>query len=201
MLSERQNLILGSFMEAATRILPKLYKPDSCIATTRIAIDVLERFHFKVRPLTVEVSIYNPAYTAKERHPDTPAEDEAWKSEGCWAVVLGDESLGGTGHLAALVNEDSLIDLTLPQANRPHKQIVLPPVVVTNFPAGFPAGLENDISVINGCTVVYRARPAWHYYLRSKDWTHQRRLEPARKIEHWMRGDLAVLNGKGTVRR
>jgi hypothetical protein len=120
---------LAAVMNAACKVFPPLYRPDSCIAAARVLTDVFERLHVKARPLSVVADIFNAALLARAeaeggRLPADTAEYRRWVEEsGCWWLTLGSggdpEPGKGPGHVAVVAWESVLIDLTLPQATRP----------------------------------------------------------------------------------
>ncbi len=193
-LSAAQYAKVSAFMDAACVTLPLFYRPDCCIAATAIACDVLGGWlHMKLRPLAVQIEIANPAIVAQGRWPADQEEYRRWQTEyGAWWVSLGDpaaEGPGWSGHLVAVVYGTAVIDLSLPQASRPAKGIVLPAVLFEAGP-GFLEGQARDLGV-NGSLLVYRARPDDRSYASAPDWQDARRRAPAvRAIRDRMRAAL-----------
>lgn len=158
-----------------------LYRPDCCIAATAILIDVLDYFRLTARPLSVIATVFNPAMSGRIEREGMPTLEEAerdWFPNGCYslAVGIGDPEPGKwPGHLVANLADKVLIDLTLDQADRPQHGIVLPMPVVAPFP---PELLTEDgqmAGMVNGCRVVYEARPADRSFERSNDWRSRKR--------------------------
>lgn len=192
-LSVYQNRKLAAVMDAACSILPKRYRPDSCIAATRILVDVLTELHVPVRPLAVTVHIFNQAFVERSdqegRLPSGPDELNCWLTEcGAWSIGLGEldpdsvpEPGRWNGHLAAVAWGHILVDLTVAQANRPAKNINLPALVV-HLNEEELTGQKRKAIAINDCEVYYRARPENRSFLRAIDWQHPRRHDVATKI-------------------
>lgn len=72
----------------------KKWRPDSCIASTRIALLVLREFGIRARPLPVEVLVFNDAYHRRVeregRMPEGHAEVERWWEEDrAWGLGIG----------------------------------------------------------------------------------------------------------------
>lgn len=168
---------LDRFLGAAQRIWPNHYRTDSCIAAARVCVDVLGALHYRVEPLPCMAEIVNAAYLAKGRAPSTADEAAAWLAEGCWRVLLGGgEQQPGywPGHLLVVVNRTVAIDLTLGQACRPHKGILLGAHAFPVHPS-FLSGAISGVGIMNGCQVTYTAEPGNRGYLAAKDWRDRAR--------------------------
>ena len=160
-----------------------LYRPDCCIAATAILIDVLDYFRLTARPLSVIATVFNPVMSGRIEREGMPTLEEAerdWFPNGCYSLVVGvgDPQPGKwPGHLVVNLADQVLIDLTLDQADRPQHDIVLPMPVVAPFPAEFLTEYGQLSGVVNGCRVVYEARPADRSFERSNDWRSRKRRE------------------------
>jgi hypothetical protein len=187
-------------MDAACKVFPPRYRPDSCIAAARVLIDVFDRLHVRARPLAVAVDVFNPAMVARSaasngRLPETTEEYQQWIEEsGCWWLTLGlgDPEPGRwLGHVAVVVWESVLLDLTLPQATRHERGIVLAPAAVQVWPEVLD-GSERRVVQMNGCELHYQARPGDRSFMRARDWCDRRRHRGVvRSILHLSREDLA----------
>src|SRR5438067_570640 len=144
-MTDEERRRLTAFMEAAATVLPRYYAPQCCLAATRLAVEVLPRLQLAARPLAVKVAVHNPPLVAKGRLPASSQEAQLWRERDNAAMaVCGEAARPGhwPGHLVAVVLEQVVVDLSLPQFNRADKQIALAPVL---FPAGaaFLAGAED----------------------------------------------------------
>lgn len=167
------------------------FRPNSCIASTRVAIEALARFGVAATAVAAQVEIYNPTARAlleggisKEAFRARLAESvrAAPGPEPPWSIGLGvGEPLHGswTGHLVALTDatdasERVLIDLSLDQASRPLRDIRLSPIWV---PAADEvcAGDARVGGTVAGTLVRYQLMPAQEGWDFSPDW-----CEPAR---------------------
>jgi hypothetical protein len=159
------------------------YRPDCCIAATRALIDVLDYFRLTARPLSVIATVFNPVMCERIERDAMPTLEEAerdWFPHGCYslAVGLGDPEPGKwPGHLVLNLEDRVLIDLTLDQANRPQHGILLPMPILAPLSPGFLTEEGQMVGLVNGCRVVYEARPFDRSFERSKDWTHRKRLD------------------------
>ncbi len=176
---------LAAVMNAACKVFPPRYRPDSCIAAARVLVDVLDRLHVRARPLAVVADIFNAALLTRAqaeggRLPSDTAEYCRWVEEdGAWWLTLGP---GGAepepgkwpGHLAVVVWESVLIDLTLPQASRPRRGIVLAPVAV-QVDRPFLTGECRRVIELGGCEAHYLARPEDRSYQAAPDWQDRSR--------------------------
>jgi len=86
--------IVAALLELARPELLRVFRRDSCIVSTRVALDVLKTFGIAARPLSVKAVVYNAPYAARlERGMPLPASaDElaCWvREDGAWSVGLG----------------------------------------------------------------------------------------------------------------
>jgi hypothetical protein len=158
-----------------------LYRPDCCIAATAILIEVLDYFRLNARPLSVIATVFNPAMSERIEREGMPTLEKAerdWFPCGCYslAVGVGDPEPGKwPGHLVANLADQVLIDLTLDQADRPQHDIVLPMPIMAPLPAEFLTEGGQMAGKVNGCRVVYEARPGDRSFERSNDWKNRKR--------------------------
>lgn len=132
------NLINNTVRDAVLRT----HRKDSCIASTFVLREVLRiGFNLKLEPRAVTLTIYNPFVSAKLKTGEvTTTEDliaQVRSPEG-WSVGIGfgaEAEVNGekwAGHLVGITrHEDKLLlwDPSLDQANRPHKNMHLAPLV------------------------------------------------------------------------
>lgn len=119
------------------RAILRHYNPDSCVASSAIGLLVLRELGFEVRPLSVRAMLANHAFverTEREGHvPRNKNERERWFTEnGCHAIGLGVPDHDPTSnplvnglHVALLVGNKWLWDLSIDQASRPEHGIVI----------------------------------------------------------------------------
>lgn len=178
--------ILKVYSQIARPIILEYFRKDSCIASTRITVEVFSRLGFKATPLPCYVQIYNSKFREifeREKHWPTKEEMKKWITEGGWGISigLGDHKGGGyVGHLVAIVENKYLIDSSIDQAERPNKEIFLPTILVKEINRNFRRGKENH-TIINdeGTVMVYEPRIKDRKWEVSPDWTENRRHTPA----------------------
>lgn len=128
MVTKRQDKICKLLCELGREEILKFFKPDSCIASTKVAIKVLQHFRIGARPQAVMLEIMNAKFMElfdqKGGYPQSKDESQAWLAAGAHLIVI-DES--GLGHIVAIVMDALLIDLSIDQAHRPHKGVVMTP--------------------------------------------------------------------------
>lgn len=174
-LSERQVKMLEAVARVTPNVLLRKYKDENCcIAATRVIIEVLKKLHFKdIRPFTVEANIFNEVYVRHGRTPQNDEEAQAWLEEGCWQVVVGDRKTEQdgkwAGHLAVLIHEKYLLDISIYQSTRPQKQIFMYPIF-TSVPEDFVQGNDKCGLMVNNCMVVYCPFPDDKSYQTARDW-------------------------------
>lgn len=143
------------------RILER-FRPDCCIASTRIAIEVLRRFGIRAKPAPCQVYIATlPLFERLQKQSFTGKFQPGEHSVGIGYGVPAGTRPGFDGHLVA-VTDDSLIDLSLDQASRPHKGIVLLPQRIPF--SGFPLS-----GTIGQCVVCYTQLNNYDY-IQAPDW-------------------------------
>jgi hypothetical protein len=178
---------IDAVMSVAPRLIAQRYRPDCCIAATRILQTVFRSLKSACRPLSVVTAVYNGPYMDWQalhgKYDPTTAEEVAQvQQSGGWSVVLGlDEPPRAPdrwpGHLVLLAWECVIFDVALWQASRPHKGINLVPLVI-QVPAGFVLGQETRACTVNGCDIHYEARPEDRSYEGARDWWDARRHFP-----------------------
>lgn len=197
--AEQQERVLRALITVAPPILRRFWNPDSCIASTRDAVDALHCFRLRAEPLSVRTMVFNqPAWTeivVRDRFPQSKAEREEWFGPvGGHSLGIGygaDDPSGWPGHLVVLVENRWIVDLTLPQANRPAKWVVLTPLVFEAEPA-LLEGKTRQVMQVNDCVVIYerakRGDMQAEGWRTAKDWRDPKRhVEPFRLITTAMR--------------
>lgn len=166
----------------------------SCVAATRVGLDVLGYFGIAARPTAVAYMAFSPESAAwHDAHPDAPPEQVApvgWSVGTYGAGQLRGEQGGREwdGHLVVVAPSlDRLLDLSIDQANRPHRGLHLPTPLVLPHPAGWWDADPQRPAVFQqtgpdgtpGPRVIYRAMtgPGARNYRDGRDWrgTPQRR--------------------------
>lgn len=175
MISEYHIAMVKAIANVAPRVIFRKFQINSCIAGSRIVIEVLKKLHFKnVKPLVVEVNVFNETYVKKGRTPESHEEAQAWLEEGAWQVVLGERTETPPtgvwpGHLVVLIDGTAIFDITSMEANRPQKNINISPLFTT-VPENFVRGEDKCGLIFNNCMVVYSSYPADTSYQAYRDW-------------------------------
>lgn len=165
---------------------------DSCIASTRIVMEVARYFGLPaVKPVAVSAAAFNAEgfRQYQEWHATPEAERGPYGLQGdeAWAVgINGDDEdkiegvghVGGnwSGHLIGRM-EDIFIDFSLDQFTRPQRNMQFG---ATIFPVQ-SIWEEHDIAIYkrsDGQAIVYRLIPNAVGYQRAPDWIHWRRYKP-----------------------
>jgi hypothetical protein len=175
MISEYHIAMVKAIAAVAPRVIFKKFQINSCIAGSRIVMEVLKKFHFKnVKPLVVEANVFNETYVKKGRTPESHEEAQTWLEEGAWQVVLGERTeIPPTGvwpgHLVLLIDGTAVFDITAGQATRPNKNINITPMFTT-VPDNFVRGEDKCGLIFNNCMVVYSSYPNDTSYVAYRDW-------------------------------
>lgn len=132
--------VIAALLDIAREEILKVFTPESCIASTRITLDVLQYFGVPGKPIPVAVTIFNEeARQILDRDGlDAVAAAVNARStqdvDGPWTIGLGVATPArepGAGHVAvAIPSLSTIVDLSLDQANRARKNITLGPVAL-----------------------------------------------------------------------
>lgn len=127
--------VATALARVARPFILQAFRPDSCIASTRIGLDVLKYFHVApALPIALTTAVYNQdAIDLLDGGMTMPELQQAMNERtteqrgGPWAVGIGADmpnSPGWAGHLiVGLPKIRLLVDLSIDQANRPLKNI------------------------------------------------------------------------------
>jgi len=160
------------------------FPDDSCIYCTKVLFEVFRALGIAAEAVAVRVRIYSPGFVSRfhreGRMPESAEEAHSWHSEpGVWSVGIGYGGGGVVpkhkwpGHLV-LRSGSTLIDATLDQINRPEHGIVMPDMLrLAPVPEAFWRAEDLLSAEINGCQVVYEARPRNNSYVGSPAWSGQ----------------------------
>lgn len=177
--------VMEALLAVAREEILKDFRRDSCIASTRVAVEVLRHFGVRAYPLAVTAMVFNASFAAhlgSDLIPREAAETRRWTEEdGSWSVGIG-FGRGGPGswtrHLVAIAEGRWLVDLSLDHADRPEHGIMLWPLahpVTEDFLRGLaPLTLE-----VGSVLVQYDADPCERSFERARDWRLVRRWGPA----------------------
>jgi hypothetical protein len=185
---QRTSKIFGEFaadlVNATWKKLRRVYRPTCCIAAAATTLKVLDRFGVPAAELPVKVLVFNRttwAFTEEYElchgampEAESPLYDE-WESRGAWSVALGyckeEAPAGYNGHLAVLTAGGVLLDPSLPQVNRPHKAIVVPPGYGP-VPDGFVSGTQAILVESGNAVVRYEVGkgPGVKHWYDAHDW-------------------------------
>lgn len=156
----------------------------SCIKTCRILKTVLRHFGFESSPVSVSIRVFNPIATKviKDNAGSLRSLDELFetmtKTEGARFLECSPmngglwDGQGGYNAHVVLVCQDVAIDATVQQFNRPAKNIMLPPMVVTPADKDGAWGTE-----VNRCFIVMNATGD-QSFRRSPAWTNEDGVVP-----------------------
>lgn len=182
--------VVDGIKAIARQEILKDFRLDSCIGSTRTVIRVLKHFGYEAQPFPCRAFIYNPAFVKAIERGERPPEDTIARSQwmdnmGAWSVGVGfqpDDAVKYVGHLAAVLPERKLlIDASLDQANRPHKNILIPPVVVAKVTDEFLRSEDVVEYGVNGMRVVYEPRPEDRAWRESTNWNNSSQTKRAMK--------------------
>lgn len=139
-ITQRDQDLLTALVDLGRPIILENFKPDSCIVSTRIGLDVLAYFGIRGKEYPVSVLIFNAeAAQILQETQDFQAVAEATHARavdepgGPWTIGLGapdlpalrpDGTSGWPGHLViGLPQWRVVVDLSLDQVSRPHKNL------------------------------------------------------------------------------
>jgi hypothetical protein len=182
--------ILEVLQNSLPPLLKKGWRPDCCIAATRVICRVMKHFGIDAQPLPVVLLAYNAAYIKAIQAGDGPPTHDheeflRWCQRlGAWSLGITDE-VGGIGHIVAVLpGEQLLIDGSIGQISRPEKGLPMPAMLISKLPRGFltdPA-VVIELGNAHGNVLIYKkAETGQLRYLASPDWTEKQRTKPVVK--------------------
>jgi hypothetical protein len=167
--------IVGQFVGMARREILRDHTRSSCIASTRITIDVFHQLGFAAEPLEVVATVGNGAYSrlrATHGPPLNRASLESWATvQGAQVVGIGHSATTGGvgGHLVAVVESSVIVDAALDQANLLVPSLRVPSVVAIELRSGeLNSGLVRRFDP--ALFIEYTVRPALNDWRSSPDW-------------------------------
>lgn len=181
--------VVEALVEVARPIILEMFNKDSCIASTRIAIDVLHYFGIVAVPMALSATIYNERAAQSLQQGEALAPVVNFQSAlraneqiGAWSVMIGtgiskqdSDNPTWAGHLVAVIPQSLLlIDLAIDQASRPSKGVVLEPFCLRVSDIDWWKGLSPiaEFSDIAGNVLVFdRCCPDPTGYLTSPNWS------------------------------
>lgn len=147
---------------------------DSCIASTKIAMEVFEHFGYAPQAIGVKAVVANRMLAEVLDSGAATLTDETSWPPGAWCVAMG---FGDEGRHVVCVVDDLMLDLSLDQSSRPAKGIELSAStfrIVPEFLGGEPMGFSH-----NGTAIVYSRTFNDGWWKKSPNW--QNRDAPLRK--------------------
>lgn len=202
--ADEPSAVVHYLVTRGREVMLEEFAAASCVASCRVARELLRAYGVGARALQVEATVYNAAYaTALEEGSDPAA------AEGARAVQLGADGAKGDGRHplhVALVLEDGLLDPSLDQADRPAKDIAVGP---SFFP--WPSDADRDAFLTgatvlwkrqDGLAVTYRVRRS-RFFEDSPNWGRRDRALVQRMVGRMVREIREARAGKeaddGTV--
>jgi len=162
--------VLAAYVNVASAVLPRYFRPDSCMNATRVCIDVLQMFGIEARPMVVDFAAFNKKWWELMMQtggmPQSDADSEDWVAQGGWSLGIGGEETadGWPHHLIAMAG-NTVIDSAASQASRPAHGIYFPWVVFFDVSNSWHKGGEPQHGEApNGARCIYWAKPAEKSY-------------------------------------
>ncbi len=162
---------LDKVAQAARAAVLESFRPDSCIATTRVTIDVLAYFGYTGQPLAVKAAVFNQQ-AWRLVHAGVPVGE--WPPE-AHSIGIGGEGRHRPGrwdgHLVS-VTATHMIDGSLDQMSRPGRGIILSGPGVFEIPAGRSAASPGTLTFGrgDGTVIMYEPIPD-DLWRRSVNWS------------------------------
>jgi hypothetical protein len=148
----------------------KRYRPDSCIATTRVIVDVARHYGITVVPQPVSVCAFN-AKGAELLQASVPLEQ--WPDDAHSVGVTGvGPSNPGTwnGHLIGLT-DTHMLDGALDQMSRPAKGLCLAPLTARLPPEGWAE--DTGVKLEEAGILLLYGRLDNQEYRTSRNWSRR----------------------------
>lgn len=178
-----RDVLLQAVADAARAAVLRRFRPDSCIATTRVVIETLRYFGVPARPWAVNMIMFNAAAwpLAVAKVPATDWPEDAW-SVGFAAAGFAKDGTAdpdNVGHVVALAATPAgrrMVDASIDQVGRPAKGIPAMRPMIGDVPAEFDPADQSVGLVLHeaGVTVIYTGS-ASRVFATSPHW---RRADP-----------------------
>lgn len=184
--------VLGAMAHVSWKVLGQCYTPDCCIAATRVGIEALKPFGIVGRPMAVKLMAMNEAYWQYVKG-EAPLDPERAR------YLVIDETCDGPGYSGHLIivgkvkGKQFILDLSVYQLNRPHKEIHIPPEgLFMLLPDEFEFKGAWSIPAGNprGGVILYSAYPNAPDYTKTPDWYFRTPLH--RETSERMRDELVI---------
>lgn len=140
MVTSNDAAVISAVKQSLRPLILEYFSKDSCVATARIVIDTLDYFGIPSRPIAVEAIIFNGEARAIIESGASLAElyqamapIPLSRRGGPWTLGLGmiDDPKVAAGHVVVHVPSSfELLDLSIDQASRPQKGLVLNPMAI-----------------------------------------------------------------------
>lgn len=175
------NIVTALFDWAEHRTDDEEWGLDSCILSTKIALQVLTHFGFDARPVAVHVFITNARFYQALDTGEITLDTPPWNQpDNCYALGLGliENDPANCQHVVVVVG-NTMLDLTLDQASRPQHGIVLGPTAFR-----IPNAIDHfedqpyQFEMNDGAILIYYPHAGNRWYANSPNWG--RRDAPAR---------------------
>jgi len=179
---QRMDTLLEFLTNQGADMLHRVFGADSCIASTAIALRVLDYFDVGAFAKPVKASLWTAAaFALLQQRPDDDI-DFTGTMPGVYACAIegtGKVSEGERwdGHLIAVVplgDEMRLLDMTIGQFARPDKGLNVPKATVVELPQDFDPFTTSSASYIadDGMVLCYTTIPDIDHdgWQRSGDW-------------------------------
>jgi hypothetical protein len=164
-------VLLQAAADETRRAVLSRFNPDSCIATTRVLIDVLSYLGVRAQAWAVNLTLFNPEAWELYRM-GIPARE--WPPA-AWSVGMRGDRAGEVGHIVAVAGP-RLIDASIDQAARPGKGLPVISPLVAGLAPGTDLTRRDRLLVYEvGTTRLTYGASGSTGYVSSRNW---RRGEP-----------------------
>lgn len=165
------DLVLEAIRVKSQPILHKVFRPDCCIAATRIGIEVCKRFGIQGRPKPVTTLAGCKSFLDWQRGPETPPPLDAFYL----VTDTADRSGGFPGHLVItgkVAGSNFMLDLSASQLHRPAKKILVPEPLLIQMPDAWPEDQCISVPLEGDGALIYSHHPKKDIsWTDSPDWT------------------------------
>lgn len=182
--------VVEELPDVARPVIRERFRRDSCLVSTAIAVDVLDYFGIRARPVEVSILVGNAAAAEclSAELPMTEWPEDAWT---VGTVRRGEqpddervEKSWDGAHLVALTDDGWLVDLAADQYAREHRAMPVEALTVELGEAGvarFEAGEAIALGGPEGSFIVYRRYPdqrpsSWRSVVDWRDRSRRRDL-------------------------
>lgn len=156
-------------LEFGRELILTIATKESCILSTKMAVEVLKHYGWKVEPRAVRFSAWNAEWIKACNAGYEPPMPVGSPEFNDWTQRTGGWSVGVIRHLVVGIGEFVILDCSIDQASRPEQNIELP--------KGMVCVINVRVTTEKGGELIYEETEDKDWWKSSGDWNESFRTE------------------------